>query len=178
MSGRTAGQPAGLALIRRARREDLPALGRLGALLVQEHHDFDPQRFIPATERTAAGYASWLGSQLEAPDVVVLVAERNGQVLGYAYGGIEGPDYMSLRGRAGALYDILVDPEHRREGLGRQLLESAIEALEANGAPRVVLSTATQNLPARRLFERAGFRPTMIEMTRERGSPPTDSADN
>jgi ribosomal protein S18 acetylase RimI-like enzyme len=157
--------PSG-AVIRPARRQDLPALGRLGALLVQEHHEFDPRRFIPATERTASGYAAWLGSQLEEPGVIVLVAERNGQVLGYAYGGVEGPDYMSLRGPAGVLYDIIVDPDHRRGGLGRMLLDSVIEALEAQGPPRVVLSTAAQNLPAQRLFERAGFRRTMIEMTR------------
>jgi len=31
-----------------------------------------------------------------------------------------------------------------------------------------VLSTAEQNEPAQRLFARAGFRRTMIEMTRER----------
>ena len=33
--------------------------------------------------------------------------------------------------------------------------------------PRVVLGTAAQNERARRLFERRGFRPTMIEMTLE-----------
>jgi RimJ/RimL family protein N-acetyltransferase len=31
----------------------------------------------------------------------------------------------------------------------------------------VVLSTAVRNEAAQRLFARAGFRPTMIEMTRE-----------
>ena len=35
-------------------------LGRLGALLVREHYDFDPKRFIPATSRTAQGYGSFL----------------------------------------------------------------------------------------------------------------------
>jgi ribosomal protein S18 acetylase RimI-like enzyme len=154
--------------VRGATATDLPALGRLGALLVQEHHEFDPQRFIPATQRTAAGYASWLGSQLEESVVVILVAERDGAVVGYVYGALEGYDYMSLRGPAGVLHDIVVDPSHRREGIGRLLLDAALEALERRGAPRVVLSTAALNQPAQRLFERAGFRPTMIEMTRER----------
>jgi ribosomal protein S18 acetylase RimI-like enzyme len=155
-------------VIRSADPKDLPALGRLGALLVKEHHQFDPRRFIAATDRTESGYASWLGSQLEAPDVIVLVGEQNGRVAGFAYGALEGTDYMSLRGPAGVLYDIIVDPDHRRQGLGRMLLDASIEALNAKGAPRVVLSTAAQNLPAQRLFEAAGFRRTMIEMTRER----------
>jgi ribosomal protein S18 acetylase RimI-like enzyme len=100
-------------------------------------------------------------------DVVILVAERNGAVIGYAYASIEGPDYMALRGPAGVLHDLVVDPAHRGHGVGRMLLDAAAAALAARGAPRVILSTAARNVAAQRLFERAGFRPTMIEMTRE-----------
>jgi ribosomal protein S18 acetylase RimI-like enzyme len=60
-----------------------------------------------------------------------------------------------------------VDPEHRGRGLGRALLHAALEALAAHHAPRVVLSTAHRNEPAQRFFERAGFRRTMVELTRE-----------
>jgi ribosomal protein S18 acetylase RimI-like enzyme len=153
--------------IRPATPADLPAIGRLGALLVRLHHDFDPKRFIAATPRTEQGYASFLGTQLEEPNVIVLAAERDGEVLGYTYAGVEGHDYMSLRGPAGVLYDIVVDPAHRGHGIGRMLLDATLAALAARGAPRVVLSTAAQNESAQRLFARAGFRPTMIEMTRE-----------
>ena len=153
--------------IRPAVPADLPAVGKLGALLVRLHHDFDPQRFIAATSRTEGGYASFLGTQLDEPNVVVLVAERDGNVLGYTYAGVETYDYMSLRGPAGVLYDVVVDPAHRGHGIGRMLLDATLAALEARGAPRVVLSTAVKNEPAQRLFAHAGFRPTMIEMTRE-----------
>jgi ribosomal protein S18 acetylase RimI-like enzyme len=156
--------------IRPATHADLPAIGRLGALLVQTHHDFDPQRFIPAAPRTAQSYAAFVGSQLSDSNVVVLVAERGGDVLGYTYAGIEGTDYMSLRGPAGVLHDIVVDAAHRGQGVGRSLLEATVSALEGLGAPRVVLSTAARNEAAQRLFAGAGFRRTMIEMTRERGA--------
>jgi ribosomal protein S18 acetylase RimI-like enzyme len=154
-------------IIRPAAPVDLPAIGRLGALLVRVHHDFDPQRFIAATPRTEQGYASFLGTQLEEPDVIVLVAERDGEVLGYTYAGVEGYDYMALRGPAGELHDIVVDPAHRGHGIGRMLLDATLAALEARGAPRIVLLTAERNEPAQRLFARAGFRRTMVEMTRE-----------
>ncbi len=156
-------------LIRAAAPGDLDAIGRLGAMLVREHHEFDPQRFIPATPETPHGYASYLGTQLGRPDVVVLVAERGGVVLGYTYAGIEDWDYMALRGPAGALYDIVVDPASRGEGIGQALLERTLAELAARGAPRVVLFTAEQNGAAQRLFARAGFRRTMVEMTREMG---------
>jgi ribosomal protein S18 acetylase RimI-like enzyme len=131
------------------------------------HHDFDPQRFIAATPQTRHAYASFLATQLEEPNVVVLVAERDGAVLGYTYAAVEGRDYMLLRGPAGVLYDIVVDPAHRGNGVGRMLLDATLAALGARGAPRVVLSTAEGNESAQRLFARAGFRRTMIEMTRE-----------
>jgi ribosomal protein S18 acetylase RimI-like enzyme len=156
--------------IRLAAPADLKAIGRLGALLVRTHHDFDPDRFIAATPQTEQGYGSFLGTQLDKPNIIVLVAERDGEVIGYTYAGAEGTDYMSLRGPAGVLYDIVVEPAHRGQGVGRALLDATLEALEAKGVPRVVLSTAERNESAQRLFARAGFRRTMIEMTRESGA--------
>src|SRR5689334_9851340 len=153
--------------IRRATRRDAPALGRLGALLVRTHHDFDPKRFIPATPQTERGYGSLLGRQVDGDNVIVLVAEQDGDGIGYTYAGIEGMDYMALRGPAGALYDIVVDPSCRGRGVGRQLLDATLAELRVRGAPRAVLSTAEQNETAQRLFAHAGFRRTMIEMTRE-----------
>ena len=153
--------------IRPAVSSDMATVGRLGALLVREHHDFDPERFIAATSRTEQAYGSFLGTQLDDPDIIILVAERDGEILGYTYAGVEGNDYMSLRGPAGALHDIVVDPAHRRHGVGGMLLDATLDALKARGAPRVVLSTAERNGAAQRLFDHAGFRRTMIEMTRE-----------
>jgi ribosomal protein S18 acetylase RimI-like enzyme len=133
------------------------------------HHDFDPERFIAASSRTESGYASFVGTQLDEPNVVVLVAESDGEVQGYTYAAVEGYDYMSLRGPAGVLHDIVVDPAHRNRGIGRALLGATLTALEMRHAPRVVLSTAAQNEAAQHLFAGAGFRRTMIEMTRELG---------
>ena len=153
--------------IRNATPKDLAAIGRLGALLVRTHYDFDPRRFIAPSPDTEDRYGWFLGTQLKKPDVIILVADRDGKVIGYTYSGVEGNDYMALRGPAGVVYDIVVDPDHRKQGVGRMLLDATLEALKARDVPRVVLSTAERNSDAQRLFERAGFRPTMIEMTRE-----------
>jgi ribosomal protein S18 acetylase RimI-like enzyme len=151
--------------MRRAARTDLSAIGRLGALLVKSHHEFDRTRFIAATPQTESGYASFLGTQLERRDVMVLVAVEDERVIGYTYAGIEGVDWMSLRGPAGVVYDIVVDPASRGRGVGGKLLAATIAHLRSLGAQQVVLSTAERNEPAQRLFARAGFRRTMIEMT-------------
>jgi ribosomal protein S18 acetylase RimI-like enzyme len=95
------------------------------------------------------------------------VAELDGMIAGYVYAGNEGNDYMVLRGPAGEIYDLVVDPAHRRHGVGRQLLDAVIAALAELGATQVVLFTAEQNHEAQQVFAEAGFRRTMIEMTRE-----------
>ena len=159
-------------ILRSARPADLRAIGRLGALLVAEHHHFDPDRFLAATPSTEHAYAAFLGRELGTQNALVLVAERAGVVLGYSYAGIEGKDYMAFRGPAGVLYDLVIDPAHRRQGVGRMLLEAAVAELAARGAPRVVLSTAERNEAAQRLFASASFRRTMIEMTRELADSP------
>ena len=153
--------------IRRATAADAPAIGTLGALLMEQHHALDPARFLATSGETARYYGDWVESQRAKPDVVVLVAERAEQIIGYAYAGLEGIDYMALRGPAGALYDIVVDEKERGAGTGSLLLDSVLAELKLLGATQVVLSTAWQNEGAQRLFAQAGFRQTMIEMTRE-----------
>jgi ribosomal protein S18 acetylase RimI-like enzyme len=142
-------------------------------LLVKIHFDFDNDRFLAPSARTEQGYGSFLGSQMSEPDSVVLVAEEDGEVVGYTYATDEGHDWMNLRGPAGAVHDVVVDPAHRGKGIGARLLAAVVQALEEKGAPRIVLSTAFQNQAAQRLFERAGFRRTMIEMTRETAREPS-----
>jgi ribosomal protein S18 acetylase RimI-like enzyme len=158
-------------IVRRATPADLQRIGRLGALLVEEHYDFDPQRFLAARPETPAGYASFISTQLEDPDKSILVADENGDVVGYAYAAVEGYDYMALRGPAGVLHDIIVDPERRGRGVGRLLLDAALTFFRSRGVPRVVLSTAERNEAAQRLFAGTGFRRTMVEMTRELDDP-------
>jgi ribosomal protein S18 acetylase RimI-like enzyme len=155
--------------IRPATKQDLAAVGRLGALLMRAHYEFDPERFMRPQRGVEQGYASFLGSQLDDPDSVVLVAESEGRVVGYIYAAVEPPSWKELRDRAGYIHDVLVAEGHRRSGVAEALINAAIEWLRTRDVPRVVLGTAAQNENAQRLFRRLGFRPTMIEMTKELG---------
>src|SRR5262245_1666926 len=110
--------------VRRATAADLASLGRLGALLVRQHYDFDPRRFLAPTGNTPDHYAAFLGAQLDDPDVLLLVAEHDALVVGYAYVAFEGHDYQALRGPAALLHDLIVDPDHRGRGVGRALLNA------------------------------------------------------
>ena len=153
--------------VRRATRGDLPVLGRLGAHLMHVHYEFDRRRFVAPTGDPAAGYARFLGTQIDATDATVLVAERDGAVLGYVYAGIEPFSWKELREEAGFVHDIVVDAAERRSGVANALMDAAVSWVQAQGVRSVMLWTAAPNEGAQRLFERLGFRRTMIEMTRD-----------
>jgi ribosomal protein S18 acetylase RimI-like enzyme len=154
--------------IRPARRDELDALGRLAGKLVRMHHALDERRFF-LPERVEEGYAWWFGREVDHDGVVLLVALRGDAIVGYAYGRLEERDWNQLLDACGALHDVWVEEAERRRGVATKLVEAAILALAAKGAPRIVLHTAAGNAGARALFARLGFRQTMVEMTCEAG---------
>ena len=153
--------------IRRATRADLPALGRLGAHLMRLHYEFDRRRFVAPTGNPEAGYAHFLGTQLDVDDAVVFVAERGGRAIAYVYAGIEPFSWKELREAAGFVHDIVVDQAERRTGVAGALMDAAIAWVREQDVASVMLWTAAPNEGAQRLFEGLGFRRTMIEMTRD-----------
>ena len=54
--------------------------------------------------------------------------------------------------------NLAIRPELRGCGLGRRLLTGVLEAADQMGAPRATLEVRRSNDPARRLYQRAGFR--------------------
>lgn len=115
---------------------------------------------IRRAERRDAPALGKLGAAL-------LVAEIDGTIAGYVFAAIEPLSWKDLRDECGFIHDLLVTGAARRSGVGVALLNAAIDWLREQKMPRVVLGTAAQNDTARRLFERRGFRPTMIEMALE-----------
>jgi GNAT superfamily N-acetyltransferase len=103
--------------------------------MVRVHHGFDAERFMSPATDVEGGYAWFLGTELENPDVVVLVAERGAEVLGYAYAGMEPQSWKELREEAGFVHDVVVARAARGQGIASRLVEAAAAWLES-GAPR------------------------------------------
>jgi ribosomal protein S18 acetylase RimI-like enzyme len=155
-----------VALVRPALPADLGRISRLAGELVRLHHRFDAKRFM-LIDNVESGYEWFFRRELANRDVVILAAETDGEVVGYAYGRLEQRDWNALLDAHGAVHDIFVDPTARKRGVGRELMSAMLTALRERGARTIVLSTATPNTAAQRLFESLGFRSTMIEMTRD-----------
>ncbi|MEW6249962.1 MAG: GNAT family N-acetyltransferase [Planctomycetota bacterium] len=180
---------AGAFHVRPARVADAGPAATLAAELVRFHHQLDAKRFAILADPLEPGYARFLGTLPSRAGAVLLVAEARprgasaetaGQddetgtardegspLVGYAFGIVEGPSWPDLLDVHGRFHDLFVHPAYRRCGVGRALAVRMLAELCARGAPRIVLSAAWANPVSRKLFESLGFRPTMVEMTRE-----------
>jgi ribosomal protein S18 acetylase RimI-like enzyme len=92
-------------------------------------------------------------------DGVALLAEENGEAVGYALASVV-PE-TPIRGH---LYDLFVREGSRRSGVGRSLVAKVAEALRNRGVTHLTLDVGVGNHDARRLYERIGFFPQEVLM--------------
>ncbi|MFT4092170.1 MAG: GNAT family N-acetyltransferase [Niabella sp.] len=68
------------------------------------------------------------------------------------------PKYSSMRASKNwVLNDLYVDKHYRQQGIGGQLIKTAMDFAKQNGASFVELSTAVDNYTAQSLYEQIGF---------------------
>jgi len=139
------------ALIRRAMMTDAAVLARLRRHWRVERHgtplDADPdfeQRF-----------GDWLAEQLGRGSVGWLAyvgSEPVGMLLMFVHERMPEPDRDA--GRWGYVGNVFVLPRHRDAGVGRMLLDAALEHADAQRFARVLLNPSLRSVP---FYERAGF---------------------
>ena len=137
--------------IRRAGEADATPIAQLLHDFNSEYEDYTPG--VPAlTER--------LGELLAENKVIVLLA--GSPAVGFALFRLR----PSLWAKAGDAYleELYVIPEHRRQGIGRALLNAAIDSARDAGANHFELTTGETDKEARALYESRGF-------TNREGSP-------
>jgi ribosomal protein S18 acetylase RimI-like enzyme len=130
--------------IRQADRGDADAIGRL---LYAFNREFDEPTPAPSV------LAQRLRRLLDGGDTLVLLAG-------------DGPDGLAvLRFRAAIwsaglecyLAELYVTPARRGQGLGRELMETALRAARDRGADTMDIGVDEPDLAARRLYESLGF---------------------
>lgn len=115
-----------------------------------------PQPYLDALDVTQDAERRRAYLTQAGDSVVDLVAERDGQVVGWA---CHGP-YRDgeVRTEDAELYAIYVDPGRYGDGIGQALLQESLRSCTAAGHTRVLLWVLKDNARARRFYERAGFR--------------------
>jgi ribosomal protein S18 acetylase RimI-like enzyme len=85
------------------------------------------------------------------------VAEGNGRVVGFVSSGPPRDDDAPLP--AAEIYAIYVAPEAWRRGVGRALLDTAVNHWRTRGAAALVLWVLEANAPGRAFYDALGWRP-------------------
>ncbi len=144
-------------VIRKATTKDLETIG----LLWQEFMDFHKER-DPAFTRSADGhehFKEFLSGHLEKESSLVLVAEQDGDVVGYCLAMLakfppvfENRDY-------GTIYDLAVTQRWRKAGIGEKMYKAAEKWFSEKGIHRIELRVVVSNEIAKAFWRKMGFKP-------------------
>jgi ribosomal-protein-alanine N-acetyltransferase len=112
------------------------------------------RELFPQDAWTPEMFASEVGGGM--PDRYYLVAEEDGQIVGYAgllapQAGQDGP------GRQADVLTMAVTPSRWGHGIGSALLEALLAEAVARGCAEVFLEVRVDNPRAQRLYRRHGF---------------------
>jgi GNAT superfamily N-acetyltransferase len=109
-------------------------------------------------------------------DGLFLVAEVDGEVVGLVTLDFkEGAIYVRPELRAHAhIVELVVDPAHQRQGIGRALMTAAEGEAAARGYRRLTISVMIGNREAEQAYARHGFRPLAQELVKTIGGSAAD----
>ena len=109
----------------------------------------------------------YVSTQLQQGRTTILVATDNESVtLGFIQFGSR---ICSCVGKVLLLNDLFVHPLWRGRGVGRALMEAALEYGKEEGASVVELETEVNNIKAQQLYESLGYKPDTRYVTYTRG---------
>ncbi len=150
--------------MRRARRADFKIIWPATLQTVWDH--------TPPDERARLSHETWekhfrkrIESYIDGDRTEAWVAEDPaGAFLGYL---IVGPGGGFLTPEMhGFVWDVWVAPEHRGKGVGKFLIQWAVDWARRQGYGKLKLEVAESNVSARQLYEEMGFRPERQHMGR------------
>lgn len=153
--------------------DDLDILGPLWLAVHHRHAESMPELQPYVSDAESWRARRGLYEELFAkPDTLLLVAAVDGRPIGYGLAHVMQTeetwvaDTWVTGKRVGEIESLSVLPEFRGSGLGTQLLTGLEEHLHAAGVDDLILGVLSGNDDARRLYERLGYRPTWLYLSK------------
>jgi GNAT superfamily N-acetyltransferase len=130
------------------------------ASVVGEARDVAPFRGADDSwRRRRSDYERWM----HAGDAWLLIAEREGSPVGFAFFRVRESDWsFETNERMGELEALSVEPELRRWGIGSLLMEEVDRRLAAAGVAFIALAVIAGNDDALRFYRRWGIVPSHV----------------
>lgn len=150
-------------IVRKAIEKDLEKIVAYAYQLVQQHQAFNPKRFAKLQNHVEQ-MRKFLKKQVNHPKSLLLVLEKEGEVIGYTLTKLEGSSLLEIASDSVWIHDIFIDKTVRSISAGKLLLQKTIEEAQALGPKKIMLHVAFQNEWAKQFFEKAGFEVALYEM--------------
>jgi ribosomal protein S18 acetylase RimI-like enzyme len=155
---------------------DLTALEPLWVAVHHRHAESMPE-LAPyvSDEQTWAQRSALYAELLAKPDTVLELATVEGALVGYGLAHVMEvddtwvPDTWATGERIGEIESLSVLPEHRGRGIGERLMDALEQALDEADVADVIVGVLPGNDGAVRLYERRGYLPTWLYMSRLAG---------
>jgi ribosomal protein S18 acetylase RimI-like enzyme len=157
-------------IIRPVNKGDADALGEMWLDLVAYHQNLTPD--LPGPARGGEHrYVRRILERLDDPYTCALVAEVDGQVVGFILGMVIDlmPDIFDQR-PSGFLADIYVEPQARRHGVGRSLVNALVDWFRQCGIHSFEWHVASDNPAGIAFWRSVGGRDVMIRMRADVGA--------
>ncbi|MCO5950034.1 GNAT family N-acetyltransferase [Mucilaginibacter flavidus] len=145
-------------ITRSARPADLDILLTFEQGIITAERPFDP------TLKEGEIHYYDLGLMITAPDVEVIVAELDGELVGSGYARIMIPKSYLKHSRYCYLGFMYTKPEHRGKGVNNKVLEALKAWALSQDIRELRLEVYHQNQPALKAYEKAGFKGHLLEM--------------
>jgi ribosomal protein S18 acetylase RimI-like enzyme len=112
---------------------------------------------------------------LDKPDTLLLLGSVDEATVGYGLAHVMPvddtwiPDTWATGSRIGEIESLSVLPQYRGSGLGSELIDRLEQHLRATGVEDLILGALPGNTDAIRLYERRGYQPTWLYLSRLTG---------
>lgn len=141
-------------IIRSAKKSDLPELMKLLEEMVIYHTKID--RYYKSFSKYS-GLKEEVESWLFNKEMKVLVAEDDGELVGYAQVSAEdAPTYAAVL-KIGVVYDMYVREPYRRSGIANRMFTEAMAWFEKKKIKNIELSVDARNTAGVKYWESLGF---------------------
>jgi len=150
--------------VRTAKREDIDQISDLILRLKKLNEEFDP--LYTVRQEAPEVVRKYVSESLERDDVIMLVADSIGRVVGVIRAEIRSRVFYDPL-MQGVITDLYVLPSYRRKGVGEALVSSLIKILKSRGIGLVSAEFPPMNKIAVEFYTNMGFKPLMYVFFKE-----------